>query len=50
MYLVPSLGATVGIVPVLLYATGKINILSPFVNMLVVPVVPIVMGLGMMVV
>lgn len=42
-YLLPSFGAAFGVFPVLLLSLWVINLLSPFVNLIVVPFVPILL-------
>jgi ComEC/Rec2-related protein len=42
-YILPSLGATLGIFPVIIFFMGKINIGSIIGNMFVLPIVPLVM-------
>lgn len=41
-YIMPTLGAMVGVTPLLLWSMEQTNIASPFFNFLVVPLVPIV--------
>ena len=45
-YLLPSLGATLGVLPSLLFFTGQINLIWLFANILVVPLLPFVMIYG----
>jgi ComEC/Rec2-related protein len=42
-YIFPSIWATLWVLPVLVVAMGWINILSPFINILVVPFVPLIL-------
>ncbi len=41
-----TLAAQLGVLPILLANFGEINFLSPLINMLVLPAVPLIMGLG----
>ncbi len=45
-YISPSIWASIGIFPIIIFFMGKINLLSIIVNMLVLPVVPFVMIYG----
>lgn len=45
-YLYPTLAATMATMPIILYHFGRISLISPLVNMLVLPVVPMVMLLS----
>lgn len=42
-YLTPTLGATLGVLPMLLFFTGSFNLLSLVVNMIVPPLIPVIM-------
>lgn len=44
-YLFPTLAATIATVPVILYHFGRLSLISPIVNMLVLPSVPLIMFL-----
>lgn len=44
-YLYPTLAATTATLPVILYHFGRVSWISPLVNILVLPVVPLVMGM-----
>ncbi len=41
LYIVPTIGAMIWVLPLLLYTMPQTNILSPFINMLIVPFVPL---------
>ncbi len=43
--ILPSIGAMIGVLPILIRNTGQINILSPLFNMIVVPFVPFITSL-----
>lgn len=45
-YLVPTLAASVATAPIILYHFGRVSVLSPWVNLLVLPVVPLTMLLA----
>jgi competence protein ComEC len=45
-YLYPTLAATVATLPIILYHFGRVSWISPMVNMLVLPVVPLIMLLS----
>lgn len=45
-YLYPTLAATVTTLPVIFYHFGRVSWISPLVNMLVLPVVPLLMGMS----
>jgi len=45
-YLIPSLGASLGVFPFLLFFSQSFNILSLFANLIVVPLVPLTMIYG----
>jgi len=49
-YLYPTLAATIATLPITLYHFGRISYISPLVNMLVLPVVPVIMGLSALVI
>lgn len=49
-YLYPTLAATMATLPVIMYHFGRISLISPLVNMLVLPLVPIVMGMSALVI
>lgn len=42
-YLTPTLGATLGVLPMLLFFTGSFNLLSLIVNMIMPPLIPMIM-------
>lgn len=44
-YLYPTLAATIATLPVILYHFGRVSWISPLVNILVLPVVPLIMGM-----
>jgi competence protein ComEC len=44
-YLYPTLTASIATLPVVLYHFGRVSWISPVVNMLVLPIVPILMGM-----
>ncbi|MFH2085876.1 MAG: ComEC/Rec2 family competence protein [bacterium] len=44
-YLYPTLAASVATMPVILWHFGRISLISPLVNMVILPVVPLIMGL-----
>ncbi len=44
-YLYPTLAATIATMPVILYHFGRLSLISPIVNMLVLPSVPLIMFL-----
>jgi len=44
-YLYPTLAASIATLPVILYQFGRVSYISPLVNMLVLPVVPLIMGI-----
>jgi competence protein ComEC len=48
-YLLPSMGASVGVLPFLLFFVGSFNLLSIVANVVVLPVVPLVMVWGVLV-
>jgi competence protein ComEC len=48
-YLYPTLAATTATMPVILYHFGRVSLISPVVNMLVLPLVPLIMFVTMMV-
>lgn len=45
-YLYPTLAATLATMPVILWHFGRVSWISPGVNMLVLPVVPLIMGMS----
>lgn len=45
-YMAPSIGASIGIFPIILFFMGKINVLGILGNLLVLPIVPFVMIYG----
>lgn len=45
-YLYPTLAATVATMPIILWHFGRLSLISPLVNMLVLPVVPLIMLLS----
>jgi competence protein ComEC len=45
-YLVPTLAAQIFTLPVLLYNFDRLSLVSPVANLLVLPVIPLTMGLG----
>lgn len=47
-YLVPTLGATLGTLPILLFFIGQTNVMGVFINLLIVPFVPMMTIGGMM--
>ncbi len=49
-YLYPTLAASVATLPVILYQFGRVSYISPLVNMMVLPVVPLIMGITAMVI
>lgn len=46
VYLIPSLGATIGIFPFMMFFINKINLISIFWNLLILPIIPFVMIYG----
>ena len=44
-YLYPTLAASIATLPVILYQFGRVSYISPLVNMMVLPVVPLIMGI-----
>jgi len=44
-YLYPTLAATVATLPVILCHFGRVSLISPLVNMLILPIVPLLMGM-----
>lgn len=46
LYIVPTIGAMIWVLPLLLYMMPQTNILSPFINILIIPFVPIITVLG----
>ncbi len=48
-YLYPTLAATLATAPVILYHFGRVSWISPLVNMLILPVIPLIMGLSALV-
>lgn len=44
-YLYPTLAATIATLPIIVWNFGRISWISPLVNMLILPVVPLIMGL-----
>ena len=49
-YLYPTLAASIATLPVILYQFGRASYISPLVNMMVLPVVPLIMGISAMVI
>ena len=45
-YLFPTLAATLATLPIILYHFGRVSWISPIVNTLVLPVVPLIMGVS----
>ena len=45
-YLQPSIGASIGVLPVLIFFMGSMNVLSIVGNLLILPIVPLVMIYG----
>lgn len=45
-YLYPTLAATIATLPVILWHFGRVSWISPLVNMLVLPLVPLIMGMS----
>lgn len=46
-YVLPSLWATMGVLPILVVAMDWINILSPLINIIIIPFVPLILFLGL---
>ena len=46
VYLIPSIGATMGIFPFMIFFINKINLISIFWNLLILPIIPFVMIYG----
>ena len=44
-YLYPTLAATIATMPVILWHFGRISLISPLVNILVLPTIPLIMGM-----
>ena len=44
-YLYPTLAASIATLPVILWHFGRVSLISPLVNMLVLPTVPLIMGI-----
>ena len=44
-YLSPTLAATIATLPVIIYHFGRVSLVSPLVNILVLPLVPLIMGM-----
>jgi competence protein ComEC len=49
-YLYPTLAASIATLPVIIYQFGRVSYISPLVNMMVLPVVPLIMGLSAVVI
>lgn len=49
-YLYPTLAATIATLPIILWYFGRISWISPLVNILILPVVPLVMGMSAIVI
>jgi competence protein ComEC len=45
-YLYPTLAATIATIPIILWQFGRVSWISPMVNMLILPLIPLVMLLG----
>lgn len=45
-YLYPTLAATVATTPIIYYHFGRVSLISPWVNMLILPVIPLIMLLS----
>ncbi|MEI8232823.1 MAG: ComEC/Rec2 family competence protein [bacterium] len=44
-YLYPTLAATIATMPVILWHFGRVSLISPLVNILVLPTIPLIMGM-----
>lgn len=45
-YLYPTIAATIATLPVIIYHFGRVSMISPLVNVLILPLIPIVMGMS----
>lgn len=45
-----TLAAQLGTLPILIFQFGQISLISPLANLMIVPLLPVIMGMGMMVV
>lgn len=46
LYVVPSVGALIGVIPILMIGIGKVNLVGPLANIFVVPLVTLITIVG----